>query len=72
MCIFISYISSIKIKSFQSLYCPNKKNVKRMSAVNVFLGLVIFRILSVFVVQTWYVPDEYWQSLEVSHKLAFG
>lgn len=43
-----------------------------MSAIKVFLGLVALRILSVFVVQSWYVPDEYWQSLEVSHKLAFG
>lgn len=25
-----------------------------------------------FVVQTSYVPDEYWQSLEVAHKQVFG
>lgn len=43
-----------------------------MRGVKVFLGLLVFRILSVFIVQSWYVPDEYWQSLEVSHKLAFG
>ncbi|KAF5294624.1 hypothetical protein FQA39_LY02756 [Lamprigera yunnana] len=30
-----------------------------------------FRLSSVFIVQTWFVPDEYWQSLEVAHKLAF-
>lgn len=30
------------------------------------------RILSVFLVQTAYVPDEYWQSLEVAHYLSFG
>lgn len=30
------------------------------------------RILSVIIVQTAYVPDEYWQSLEVAHKLSFG
>ncbi|CAG9571634.1 unnamed protein product [Danaus chrysippus] len=38
------------------------------------VGAVILavRILSVFVVQTWYVPDEYWQTLEVAHKYAFG
>uniref|UniRef100_A0A182PZW1 Mannosyltransferase n=1 Tax=Anopheles farauti TaxID=69004 RepID=A0A182PZW1_9DIPT len=29
------------------------------------------RIASVFIVSTWFVPDEYWQSLEVAHKLAF-
>lgn len=30
------------------------------------------RIFSVFLVQTAYVPDEYWQSLEVAHYLSFG
>ncbi|XP_055636618.1 GPI mannosyltransferase 3 [Toxorhynchites rutilus septentrionalis] len=34
-----------------------------------FVGL---RLASVFIVGTWYVPDEYWQSLEVAHRLAFG
>lgn len=26
----------------------------------------------VYIVQTWYVPDEYWQSVEVAHKNVFG
>ncbi|XP_026474238.1 GPI mannosyltransferase 3-like [Ctenocephalides felis] len=30
------------------------------------------RVLSVFAVRTWYVPDEFWQSLEVAHYLTFG
>lgn len=34
--------------------------------------LIIWRLISVFVVQTAHVPDEYWQSLEVAHRLAFG
>lgn len=34
--------------------------------------LVVWRLISVFVVQTAHVPDEYWQSLEVAHRLAFG
>lgn len=33
---------------------------------------LLVRIASVFVVRTWFVPDEYWQSVEVGHKLAFG
>ncbi|XP_059350572.1 GPI mannosyltransferase 3-like [Daphnia carinata] len=38
-----------------------------------FLFLFLLtRLSSVIVVQTWFVPDEYWQSLEVSHKLSFG
>lgn len=38
----------------------------------VFLVLLIVRLISVFAVKTWFVPDEYWQSLEVGHRLAFG
>lgn len=34
--------------------------------------LILWRIISVFVVQTAHVPDEYWQSLEVAHHIAFG
>ncbi|KZS21659.1 GPI mannosyltransferase [Daphnia magna] len=38
-----------------------------------FLCLFLLtRLSSVLVVQTWFVPDEYWQSLEVSHRLSFG
>lgn len=43
-----------------------------MKSLKIFLFFLFIRILSVFVVKTWYVPDEYWQSLEVGHKLAFG
>ncbi|XP_059061700.1 hemicentin-2-like [Achroia grisella] len=38
----------------------------------VVLVILFVRLLSVFLVQTWYVPDEYWQTLEVAHKHAFG
>lgn len=34
--------------------------------------LILWRLISVFAVQTAHVPDEYWQSLEVAHNLAFG
>ncbi|XP_017765926.1 PREDICTED: GPI mannosyltransferase 3 [Eufriesea mexicana] len=34
--------------------------------------LILWRLISVFVVQTAHVPDEYWQSIEVAHRLAFG
>lgn len=32
---------------------------------------VFVRLLSVFLVQTYYVADEYWQCLEVAHKIVF-
>ena len=37
-----------------------------------FLGLLAFRGINALMVQTSYVPDEYWQSLEVAHHMAFG
>lgn len=41
-------------------------------ALKVLLLFLLFRIASVFLVKTFFVPDEYWQSLEVGHKLVFG
>lgn len=43
-----------------------------MKGLYVLLGFIVLRIASVFLVRTFYVPDEYWQSLEVAHKLTFG
>ncbi|TPX38674.1 hypothetical protein SeLEV6574_g07696 [Synchytrium endobioticum] len=34
--------------------------------------LVAFRIFNALFVQTYFDPDEYWQSVEVSHYLAYG
>ncbi|OWR46590.1 hemicentin-1 [Danaus plexippus plexippus] len=45
---------------------------KGLRPVQVGAVILAVRILSVFLVQTWYVPDEYWQTLEVAHKYAFG
>lgn len=44
---------------------------KKMN-LKVIILLVLVRIASVFIVQTYFSPDEYWQSLEVAHKLTFG
>jgi phosphatidylinositol glycan class B len=46
--------------------------VENVSIKKLFLGLVVFRLANIFLNQTWFVPDEYWQSQEVAHKLAFG
>lgn len=37
----------------------------------ILLLLLLWRLISVIIVQTAHVPDEYWQSLEVAHYLAF-
>lgn len=37
-----------------------------------FLWLVCFRLVDALLVRTYFNPDEYWQSLEVAHHMAFG
>ncbi|XP_077276775.1 phosphatidylinositol glycan anchor biosynthesis class B [Temnothorax americanus] len=34
--------------------------------------LILWRLINVILIKTVHVPDEYWQSLEVAHRLAFG
>ncbi|GAB0090424.1 Mannosyltransferase [Sergentomyia squamirostris] len=43
-----------------------------MKSIWVFVLLLAVRLFSVFFVKTSYVPDEYWQSLEVAHKIVYG
>lgn len=42
------------------------------SRVGIFLVLLAVRIFHLYIVRTWYVPDEYWQSLEIAHYIIFG
>ena len=48
--------------------------VKRImsSEWTLLLALVSGRVVNSLFIQTSYVPDEYWQSLEVAHNMAFG
>lgn len=34
--------------------------------------IILFRCINSVLVQTFFDPDEYWQSLEVAHKVVFG
>ena len=34
--------------------------------------LIGFRVINALVCTTAFVPDEYWQSLEVAHRMTFG
>lgn len=36
------------------------------------VSLLTVRLFHLYVVRSWYVPDEYWQSLEIAHGEAFG
>lgn len=52
---------------------PRFFNVKALSVERRYFLIFLFvRLFSVWLVQTWFVPDEYWQSLEVAHRLVFG
>ena len=46
---------------------PTTSTMKRL-----FAAALTVRVASVFLVQTNFVPDEYWQSVEVAHESAFG
>lgn len=39
--------------------------------IHLVLFTIALRILNCFLVQTSFVPDEYWQSLEVAHHMVF-
>lgn len=39
--------------------------------LSVTVFCVVFRLINCLLVQTSFVPDEYWQSLEVSHRMVF-
>lgn len=49
----------------------NEKETKNSLELNILLGLVVFRLCNVGLVQTWFVPDEYWQAPEVAHKMVY-
>ena len=42
------------------------------SEKSMFWGLVAFRATNALIIQTSFVPDEYWQTLEVAHRMVFG
>ena len=35
-------------------------------------ALVVFRVVNCLLTQTYFVPDEHWQSVEPAHQLVFG
>lgn len=43
-----------------------------MNEKSILIGMLVFRLFNYLIVQTYYVPDEYWQSMEVAHNQAFG
>lgn len=48
------------------------ENVVSECEMKLLLSLVVFRVINSCLIQSSFVPDEYWQGPEVSHKLVFG
>lgn len=38
----------------------------------VAIGLICWRLLNALCVQTFFNPDEYWQSVEIAHRMVYG
>lgn len=46
--------------------------MKYPTSLIVILLLLTIRLFHLYIVRSWYVPDEYWQSLEIAHYVTFG
>ena len=55
-------------------YSVNTEKISSRSQFNtkLLITLVVFRICNACIIQTYFVPDEYWQGPEVAHRLVFG
>lgn len=54
------------------VWLPHFSIIRSRMDYKALVLLIAVRVASVFVVQTFFSPDEYWQSLEVGHKITFG
>ncbi|CAN1841556.1 Mannosyltransferase APTG1 [Linum perenne] len=52
----------------------DKRSLKStsLSDSRIFASCLAFRIVNSLLIQTYFNPDEHWQSLEVAHRLVFG
>ncbi|KTG02930.1 hypothetical protein cypCar_00044850 [Cyprinus carpio] len=49
----------------------NKPQTLQIFGVSLTVFSVVFRLLNCVLLQTSFVPDEYWQSLEIPHRMVF-
>lgn len=61
----------LKIGNNTNIFIVFSLNSTGVSIARVAVFSVVFRLINCFLVQTSFVPDEYWQSLEVSHRMVF-
>ncbi|XP_075905542.1 GPI alpha-1,2-mannosyltransferase 3 [Nelusetta ayraudi] len=63
----------VKLRRRKSqLYTRKDESALSDGVLRVAVFSVVFRLINCFLVQTNFVPDEYWQSLEVSHHMVFN
>ncbi|KAF3832606.1 hypothetical protein F7725_026271 [Dissostichus mawsoni] len=64
-------VEDVKLRKRKSqLYSKEDENILKDGELRrVVLFSVAFRLINCLLVQTSFVPDEYWQSLEVSHRM---
>nr|CDS28462.1 GPI mannosyltransferase 3 [Hymenolepis microstoma] len=64
----------VPTKSKDSSIPKPKKKAKSETGASVLLlmGLIIFRLSNALLIQTTFVPDEIWQSVEVAHRWVYG
>lgn len=48
------------------------QNMKSPTLLAISISLLTIRLFHLYIVRSWYVPDEYWQSLEIAHNITFG
>lgn len=70
---FGSKVEDVKLRKRKSqLYSKEEESPLRSGVLRVAVFCVAFRLINCLLVQTSFVPDEYWQSLEVSHRMVFN
>uniref|UniRef100_A0A8C5I303 Mannosyltransferase n=1 Tax=Gouania willdenowi TaxID=441366 RepID=A0A8C5I303_GOUWI len=61
----------VKLRKRKSLLTSSEHDGPLISGAHVLVFSVFFRLINCVLVQSSFVPDEYWQSLEVSHWMVF-
>ncbi|KAM9861354.1 GPI mannosyltransferase 3 [Aulostomus maculatus] len=69
---FGSKIQDVKLRKRKSQLYLKEDDHQIKGALRFAVFSVTFRLINCFLVQTSFVPDEYWQSLEVAHRMVFN
>ena len=56
---------------YKEVLCSSVIEKLMSSDKTIFLGLLVIRLVNAMLIQTFFVPDEFWQSVEVAHKMIF-